>query len=121
MATQDLTAATFEQTVADNDIVLIDFWADWCGPCHMFAPTYSKVSDKHSDIVFGKVDTEHEQELAGMFGIQSIPTIAVLRDGVLLFKQAGVLPEDALEDVIAQVREVDMAEVHRQIAEQQAS
>ena len=121
MATQDLTAATFEQTVTDNDIVLIDFWADWCGPCHMFAPTYSKVSDKHPDLVFGKVDTEHEQELAGMFGIQSIPTIAVLRDGVLLFKQAGVLPEDALEDIIAQVREVDMSEVHRQIAEQQAS
>jgi thioredoxin 1 len=121
MATQDLTAATFEQTVNDNDIVLIDFWADWCGPCHMFAPTYKKVSDKHPDIVFGKVDTQHEQELAGMFGIQSIPTIAVLRDGVLLFKQAGVLPEEALEDIIAQVREVDMAEVHRQIAEQQAS
>lgn len=120
MATQDLTADTFAQVVDDNDIVLIDFWADWCGPCHMFAPTYSKVSDQHPDLVFGKVDTEHEQELAGMFGIQSIPTIAVLREGVLLFKQAGVLPESALEDVITRVRELDMAEVHRQVSEQQA-
>lgn len=120
MATQELTAATFEQVVKDNDVVLIDFWADWCGPCHMFAPTYEKVSDEHPDLVFGKVDTEKEQELAGAFGIQSIPTIAVLRDGVMLFRQSGVLPEDALEDVITQVRELDMDEVHRQLAEQQA-
>ena len=121
MATTELTAATFEQVVDDNDIVLIDFWADWCGPCHMFAPIYEKVSEQHPDLVFGKVDTESEQELAGMFGIQSIPTIAVLRDGVLLFRQAGVLPEDALADVIEQVRELDMDEVHRQVAEQKAS
>jgi thioredoxin 1 len=118
MATQELTATDFEQVVNDNDIVLIDFWADWCGPCHMFAPIYEKASEQHPDLVFGKVDTEAQQELAGMFGIQSIPTIAVLRDGVLLFRQAGVLPEDALEDVIAQVRELDMEEVHRQVAEQ---
>lgn len=118
MATQDLTATDFEQVVNDNDIVLIDFWADWCGPCHMFAPIYEKVSEQHPDLVFGKVDTEAQQELAGMFGIQSIPTIAVLRDGVLLFRQAGVLPEDALQDVITQVRELDMEEVHRQVAEQ---
>jgi thioredoxin 1 len=118
MATQDLTATDFEQVVSDNDIVLIDFWADWCGPCHMFAPIYEKVSEQHPDLVFGKVDTEAQQELAGMFGIQSIPTIAVLRDGVLLFRQAGVLPEDALQDVITQVRELDMEEVHRQVAEQ---
>ncbi len=118
MATQELTTTNFEQVVDDNDIVLIDFWADWCGPCHMFAPIYEKVSEQHPDLVFGKIDTEHQQELAGMFGIQSIPTIAVLRDGVLLFRQAGVLPEDALEDVITQVRELDMEEVHRQVAEQ---
>ena len=121
MATTELTASNFEQVVDDNDIVLIDFWADWCGPCHMFAPIYEKASEQHTDLVFGKVDTEKEQELAGSFGIQSIPTIAVLRDGVLLFRQAGVLPQDALEDVIAQVRELDMDEVHRQLAQEQAS
>jgi thioredoxin 1 len=118
MATVDLTAATFEQTVADNDIVIIDFWAAWCGPCRMFAPTYEKVSEAHPDLVFGKVDTESEQALAGEFGIQSIPTLAVIRDGVLLFRQAGALPESALEDVISQVRELDMDEVRRQVEQQ---
>jgi thioredoxin 1 len=121
MSTVDLTAESFEQTVKDNDIVLIDFWAAWCGPCRTFGPIYEKVSDKHDDIVFGKVDTEAEQLLAGQFGIQSIPTLAVLREGVLLFSQPGVLPENALEDLIRQVREVDMDEVHRAVAEQRAA
>lgn len=119
MATVDLTAASFEQTVADNDIVIIDFWAAWCGPCRMFAPTYEKVSESHPDLVFGKVDTESEQALAGQFGIQSIPTLAVIRDGVLLFRQAGALPENALEDVISQVRDLDMDEVRRQVEQEQ--
>ncbi len=119
MATVDLTADTFEQTVTDNDIVIIDFWADWCGPCKMFAPTYEKVSEAHPDLVFGKVDTETEQQLAGEFGIQSIPTLAVIREGVLLFRQAGALPENALEDVISQVRELDMDEVRREVEAQQ--
>lgn len=118
MATVELTADNFEQTIKDNDIVLIDFWAGWCGPCRMFAPIYEKVSERHGDIVFGKVDTESEQLLAGQFGIQSIPTLAVLREGVVLFSQAGVLPEQALDDLIRQVREVDMDEVHRAVAEQ---
>jgi thioredoxin 1 len=121
MSTVNLTADSFERTVKDNDIVLIDFWAAWCGPCRTFGPIYEKVSDKHEDIVFGKVDTEAEQLLAGQFGIQSIPTLAVLREGVLLFSQPGVLPENALEDLIRQVREVDMEEVHRAVAEQQAA
>ena len=120
MSTVELTADNFERTVKDNDIVFIDFWAAWCGPCRTFGPIYEKVAGKHDDIVFGKVDTEAEQLLAGQFGIRSIPTLAVLREGVVLFSQAGVLPEQALEDLIAQVREVDMAEVHRAVAEQQA-
>jgi thioredoxin 1 len=119
MATVDLTAETFEQTVTDNEIVIIDFWAAWCGPCRMFAPTYEAVSESHPDLVFGKVDTEAEQVLAGQFGIQSIPTLAVIRDGVLLFRQAGALPQSALEDVISQVRELDMDEVRRQVEAQQ--
>jgi thioredoxin 1 len=121
MSTVELTAENFERTVKDNDIVLIDFWAAWCGPCRTFGPIYEKVSANHDDIVFGKVDTEAEQLLAGQFGIQSIPTLAVLREGVLLFSQPGVLPENALEDLIGQVRDVDMEEVHRAVAEQQAA
>lgn len=121
MATTDLTAETFGQVTTDNDIVLIDFWASWCGPCRTFAPTYEAVSDNHHDVVFGKVDTEAEQQLAGQFGIQSIPTLAAIREGVVVFSQAGALPEHALEDVLRQVRELDMDEVHRAVAEQQAS
>ncbi len=121
MATVNMTATDFEQTVSDNDIVLIDFWADWCGPCHMFAPIYESVAERHPDIVFSKVDTEAEQDLAARFGIMSIPTLAIFREGVLLFSQAGVLPETALEDLISQARALDMDEVRRTIAERSAS
>ncbi|HSK24859.1 MAG TPA: thioredoxin domain-containing protein [Egicoccus sp.] len=118
MATMNLTAENFSDTLNDNDIVLLDFWAEWCGPCRTFGPIYEQVSEKHPDLVFGKVDTEAEQALAGEFGIRSIPTLAVIRDNVLLFSQAGVLPADALESLITQVRELDMDEVHRDIAAQ---
>lgn len=117
MATVDVTADTFEQTALDNDIVLIDFWAEWCGPCRTFAPIYDKVSEKHDDIVFAKVDTEAEQALAATFNIRSIPTLMAVRDKVVVFSQPGVLPEDALEDLIAQVKDLDMEDVHQQLAE----
>ena len=117
MATVDLTAATFEQTLAGDGIVLVDFWADWCGPCQMFAPIYERASDTHADVVFGKVDTEAEQALAADFGIRSIPTLMAFREGVLVFAQPGALPEPALEQLIGAVRELDMDDVRRQVAE----
>lgn len=119
MATSTMTIGNFEQAIADNNIVLIDFWAGWCGPCKMFAPTYEKVSEKHPDIHFAKVDTEAEQQLAAMFGIQSIPTLAIFREGVLLFREPGALPEAALEDLIAQVRKLDMDKVRADMEKQQ--
>ena len=100
MATQALTKEIFEQTIEDNDIVLIDFWASWCGPCRAFAPVYEKVSEGHPGIVFGKVDTEAEPELAASFRIQSIPTLMAVRDSIVLYSQPGALPEDALEDIV---------------------
>ena len=117
MSTITLTAATFEQTVTDNDIVLVDFWAAWCGPCRMFAPVFEKAAEKHTDVVFGKIDTESEQELAQAVGISAIPTIMVFRDGVLLFRESGALPPQALESIVDQVKKLDMDEVRKKVAE----
>jgi thioredoxin 1 len=108
MATRTLTAANFEQTVMNNDIVLVDWWASWCGPCRMFGPTFEKASEANPDIVFGKVDTEAEQELAGAANIRSIPTLMAFRQGALVFAQPGALPAAALDQVIAAVRDLDM-------------
>lgn len=120
MATVELTEATFDDTVADNDIVFVDFWAAWCGPCRVFGPIYERVAGQHDDIVFGKVDTEAQPALAARFGIRSIPTLAILREGILLFAQPGALPEEALEDLVAQVRDLDMDEVRRAADEEEA-
>ncbi|MCD2498358.1 MULTISPECIES: thioredoxin [Microbacterium] len=120
MATKDLTLSDFESTVNDNEIVLVDFWASWCGPCRMFAPIYDKASEAHPDVVFGKVDTEAEQQLAAGFQITSIPTLMAFRDNILVFAQPGALPEPALEQVITAVKGLDMDDVRRQIAEQEA-
>ena len=120
MATVELTKENFEKTVTEHPMVIVDFWAPWCGPCRGFAPIYETASESHPDVVFAKVNTDEQQELAGAFNIRSIPTLMVFREKVILFQQAGSLPASALEQVLAQAKALDMAEVHKEIAEQQA-
>ena len=117
MATIELTTENFESTLAHDGIVLVDFWASWCGPCRQFGPVFERASEQHADVVFGKVDTEAQQELAGTFDIRSIPTLMVVRDRVVLYSQPGALPADALEDLIGQARAVDMDAVRKEAAE----
>ena len=121
MATVTLTGENFEKVVTGNDVVLVDFWASWCGPCRMFAPVYEAASESHADVVFGKVDTEAEGDLAASFGIMSIPTLMAFRDQILLYAQPGALPPEALEQVISKVKALDMDDVRRKVEEHQAS
>lgn len=114
--TTELKLADFESTITADGITLVDFWAEWCGPCRAFAPVFEEVAGENPDITFAKVDTEAEQQLAGMLGIQSIPTLMIFRDGIQLFRQAGALPKAALADLVKQVRELDMDEVRAQLA-----
>ena len=119
MATVELTKDNFESTVNDNPIVIVDFWAPWCGPCRGFAPVFEKASESHPDVVFAKINSDEQQELAAAFNIRSIPTLMVFREKVILFQQAGARPGQALEQVLAQAKTLDMTKVHAEIAEQQ--
>jgi thioredoxin len=121
MATVELNKENFEQTVDSNPIVIVDFWAPWCGPCRGFAPVFEKASEAHPDVVFGKINSDEQQELAAAFNIRSIPTLMVFREKVLLFQQAGALPGQALEQVLSQAKALDMAKVHQEIAAQSAA
>ncbi len=120
MATIEITKDTLDGTIANNDIVVIDFWAPWCGPCKSFAPIYEAVSKKYDDVVFAKVNTEDEQELAASFQIRSIPTLMIFREQIAIFSQAGMLPESGLIDVIGKAKELDMEQVRKEVAEQQS-
>jgi thioredoxin 1 len=121
MATVELTKDNFDEVTTGNDMVLVDFWASWCGPCRWFAPVFERAAERHADIVFGKVDTDAQQELAANFGIMSIPTLMIIRDKVVLYAQPGALPEPALEELIAKARAVDMDDVRRRVSERDAS
>jgi len=121
LATVELTKENFDATIRDNPIVIVDFWAPWCGPCRGFAPIFEKAAEVHADVVFGKVNTDQEQELAGGFGIRSIPTLMIFREKVVLFQQAGSLPASALEQVLTQARSLDMAKVHQELAAQRSA
>ena len=119
MATVELTDANFNETIEKNDIIIVDFWAPWCGPCKSFGPVYEKVSEEYPDIVFGKVNTEEQQALAGHFQIRSIPTTVILKENIGVFQQAGVIPEEGLRDILNQVKELDMDMVRKELEKQQ--
>jgi len=121
MATVELTKENFEQVVTTNPMVVVDFWAPWCGPCKGFAPVFEGASEQHEDVVFAKVNTDDEQEIAAAFGIRSIPTLMVFREKVLLFQQPGALPASALEQVLEQAKALDMAQVHKEISERESA
>jgi thioredoxin len=121
MPTTAITKDTFNDTINNNNIVLVDWWAEWCGPCRSFAPVFEEASEKHADIVFGKVDTETQPELSAMARITSIPTIMAFREGILIFSQAGALPARSLEELIGKVRELDMEQVHAALADEEQS
>ncbi len=121
MATIELTAENFEATINGNDMVVVDFWAPWCAPCRAFAPTFEAASEQHTDVVFAKVNTEEQQQLAAAFGIRSIPTLMVFREQIILYSEAGALPAGALDHLVSQVRAVDMSDVRRELASQRGS
>lgn len=121
MAIVEITKDNFEETVTTNDMVIVDFWAAWCGPCRGFAPVFEAASEKHQDIVFGKVNADEQQELAAAFAIRSIPYVMLLRERVIVFAQAGAMPAEGLESVIEQARTLDMAQIHKEVAEQHAA
>ncbi|WP_456458733.1 thioredoxin [Nitratifractor sp.] len=121
MALENLTAENFNDKVSSNEIVILDFWAPWCGPCKQFGPIFEKVSQEYPDILFGKINTEEEQQLAAHFQIRSIPTVAIMREGIIVFMQPGMIPEEGLKDLIRQVKELDMDQVREEIQKQQES
>jgi thioredoxin 1 len=117
----ELTNENFEEVITSNDMVVVDYWAEWCGPCKSFGPVFEKVSEDFPDAVFAKVDTENEQEIASMFQIRSIPTLMIFREKVIVFSQPGAVPEGALRDVVSKAENLDMVEIHKQVAQQQAT